>query len=86
MKEAPAVIRGNRVAAVVVACAAVLGFGALTATAGTAEAAPVHVHGISGSGQNATPGGIQGSGARPGGINGGGQNAITDGIQGTGHP
>jgi hypothetical protein len=73
MKEAPAVIRGNRVAAVVVAFAAVLGFGALAATAGTAQAAPVHVHGISGGGHNATTDGIQGSGARPGGIQGSGQ-------------
>ncbi len=49
--------RGNRIAAVVLAFAAVLGFGA-----GTAQAAPVHVHGIQGSGHNAITDGIQGSG------------------------
>jgi hypothetical protein len=85
MKEAQAVLRRNRIAAVAVAFAATLSFGALAAaTAGVALAAPVHVHGISGSGgahtngiqgsgHNAITDGIQGTGARPGGISGGGQ-------------
>ena len=64
--------RRNRGAVVVVAFAAALGFGALT-VAGTAQATPVHVHGINGGGQNAITDGIQGSGARPGAIVGGGQ-------------